>query len=90
MVWGDKRGAMWIWAVCLLTIVTMSFLWFAVGWPTTMVISKVESQYTFPSEVTVAISFIKTLLAWFLILMLLGLLLWVSVNSQRKGDDYVT
>ena len=83
----DSKGALWIWSVAFLTIVVMAFAWFALTWPTFMVIDFVESHYTYQGSSAYAATFVKNVLSWFLILMSLGLLLWVSVNSQRR-DKY--
>jgi len=82
----NKKGALWLWAVAVLTIMVMAIAWFALTWPTFMLIEKVEGEYNFPAEVQPAIAFIKVVLEWFLILMAFGLLLWIFVNSQRKKD----
>lgn len=82
----DKRGALWIWAVCLLAIVTLAIGWFTLTWPTFILIETIENVYTFPPEQQNAINLIKTVMGWFLIFMSLGLLLWAYVNSQRRED----
>jgi len=82
----DKRGALWIWAVCLLAIVTLAIGWFALTWPAFMLIDTIESVYDFPAETQPAINLIKTVMGWFLILMTLGLLSWAYVMSQRKEE----
>jgi len=82
----NKRAALWIWAVCLLSITVMALAWFVLTWPTFMIIEYIESVYTFPPEVTPAITLVKNVIGWFLILMSLGLLLWAYVHSQRRED----
>ena len=82
----DKSGALWIWAVCLLSIVVLAMGWFTLTWPTFIIIEYIESVYTFPPEASNAITLIKTVMGWFLILMALGLLLWAYVMSQRRED----
>jgi len=82
----NKRGALWIWAVALLAIVTLAIGWFALTWPAFMLIEQIEGVYDFPAETIPAINLIKAVMGWFLILMTLGLLLWAYVNSQRRED----
>ena len=82
----NKRAALWIWAVCLLSITVMALAWFVLTWPTYMIIEYIEPVYTFPPEATPAITLVKNVIAWFLILMSLGLLLWAYVHSQRRED----
>jgi len=82
----NKRGALWIWAVALLAIVTLAVAWFALTWPAFMLIEQIEGVYDFPAETIPAINLIKAVMGWFLILMTLGLLLWAYVNSQRRED----
>jgi len=82
----QNRGAIWIWTVCLLAIVVLAMGWFTLTWPTFIIIETIESQFTFPPEATNAITLMKTVMGWFLILMALGLLLWAFVNSQRREE----
>jgi len=82
----DKRAALWIWTVCLLAIVVLAMGWFTLTWPTYQIIEHIEGIYTFPTEATPAITLIKNVIAWFLIIMALGLLLWAYVNSQRREE----
>ena len=82
----NRKGALWIWAVCLLSIVTLAIAWFALTWPVFMFIDAIQDHYTFPAQVQPAISLIVAVMGWFLILMTLGLLLWAYVNSQRREE----
>jgi len=83
----NRKGALWIWAVCLLSIVTLAICWFALTWPVFMFIDAIQEHYTFPAQVQPAISLIVAVMGWFLILMSLGLLLWAYVNSQRREEQ---
>lgn len=82
----DNKGALWLWSVAILTIIVMAFAWFALTWPTFMVIDFVESRYSYSGSSAYAATFVKNVLSWFLILMSLGLLLYLYVNSQRKEE----
>lgn len=82
----DRRGALWIWAVCLLAIVTLAMGWFTLTWPAFIIIDTIESKFDFPPEATAPISLIKAVMGWFLIFMSLGLLLWAFVHSQRREE----
>lgn len=82
----DKRGIMWVWAVCLLTIVVMSMAWFTLSWPAFMIIDSILASYSFPPTARLAITLVSNVISWFLIIMTLGLLLWAIVNSQRKEE----
>jgi len=82
----NNRGAIWIWAVAFLAIAFLSLAWFCLTWPTSMLIETVEAQYSFPSEATAAITLIKNILAYFLVVMAIGLLLWVAVKSQQREE----
>jgi len=70
----------------LLAIVVLAMAWFTLTWPTFQIIAFIENVYTFPTEAAPAITLIKNVIAWFLIIMALGLLLWAYVMSQRKED----
>lgn len=82
----DQKGIMWVWAVCLLTIVIMSIAWFTLSWPAFLILDAVLASYSFPPTARLAITLVSNVISWFLILMTLGLLLWAFVNSQRKED----
>jgi len=82
----NRRGAIWIWAVCLLALVVLAMGWFTLTWPTYMIINYIESVYTFPPEAQPAVTLMKNVIAWFLIFMALGLLLWAYVASQRREE----
>jgi uncharacterized membrane protein len=82
----DKRGVMWVWAICLLTIVVMSMAWFTLSWPAFMIIDAVLASYSFPPTARLAITLVSNVISWFLIMMVLGLLLWAFVNSQRREE----
>lgn len=82
----QRKAALYIWAVCLLAISVLSLGWFVLTWPTYQIITYIESVYTFPPEATNAITLIKNVIAWFLILMALGLLLWAYVMSQKREE----
>jgi len=82
----NKRGALYIWAVCLLSIVVLAMGWFTLTYPTFMIIDLIEDMYDFPPEATASIGLIKSVLGWFLILMALGLIIWALVASSRRED----
>jgi len=82
----DKQGIMWVWAVCLLTIVVMSMAWFTLSWPAFMIIDSILASYSFPPTARLAITLTSNVISWFLILMVLGLVLWAFVNSQRREE----
>lgn len=83
----DKKGIMWVWAMCLLTIVVMSIAWFTLSWPAFMILDQILASYTFPPTARLAITLTTNVISWFLIMMVLGLLLWAFVNSQRREDQ---
>lgn len=80
----DKRGALWLWTVAGLTLMFTAFLWWALTWPLTIFMDKIESVLVFPPEAVGAITFFKTVIIWFLIFVCIGVLIWVIVNSQQK------
>jgi hypothetical protein len=82
----NKRGALYVWAVCLLAIVVLAMGWFTLSYPTFQIIEIIENIYSFPPEATAAIGLIKSVLGWFLILMSLGLIIWAFVASSRRED----
>lgn len=83
----DKSGILWIWAVCLLTIVIMSIAWFTLSWPAFMILDAILASYTFPPTARLAITLVSNVISWFLILMTIGLLFWAFVNSGRRETE---
>lgn len=83
----DKRGVLWIWAVCFLTIIVMSIAWFSLSWPAFMILDQILASYNFNSTARLAITLVSNVISWFLILMVLGLLFWAFVNSGRREDQ---
>ena len=82
----NKRGAIWIWAVCLLSIIVYAITWFSLGWAFDLFVTSIQAAYTFPSQATVTISFICTVVYLHPIFFILGMLLWAFVNSQRREE----
>jgi len=82
----NKRGAIWIWAVCFMAIIVYSIVWFALGWAFNLFIDSLELSYTFTSPADLTVQFIKIVVAWHPILFILGMLLWAYVNSQRREE----
>jgi hypothetical protein len=82
----NKHGILWIWAVCLMAIVVMALAWMTLTWPVYLIIEQIESVFTFPTAAQSAVDILKTVIAWFLVLFVLGMLLWAYVNSQRRED----
>ena len=81
-----NQGALWIWAVCLLAIAVLALAWLPLSMVSYMMIDILEGIFTFPPQARTAIDLLKAVIAWFLVLMLLGLLLWAYVNSQKRED----
>jgi len=82
----SRRGAIYVWAVCLLSIAVLAIGWFTLTWPAYMLIELIESIYAFPPEATAAITLIKNMIGWFLIIMAFGLLLWAILASTRREE----
>lgn len=81
-----KQGIVWVWLVALIAIVILTIGWFALWWPTLMIIEIVEDSYSFPSSSQMAINLVKTVGAWFLIIMVIGFLAWALVNSMKRQE----
>ena len=77
---------LWVWIVCLLSIVVMAFLWFVWTWPISIIMDTVETQMGLPPEATTTVAFLRLIFMILPILIALGLILWAYVNSQRKED----
>lgn len=82
----NGRGVAWIWAVCLITIIVLVIAWFALSYPTLMLIDTVTGNPNWPSEYSGTVTIIRNVIQWFLILMVFGLLIWAYVSSQRPQE----
>lgn len=79
----DRRGIIWVWSVCFLTITVNSLAWLVLGWPTYLALDAIEQSYTFPSVATNTITLIRYVVALEPVLVILGMLLWAYVNSGK-------
>ena len=74
----------WVWVVCVISIALTAFVWLIFTWPVTMIIDTVEQGEGWPPEASTTIAFLRTIFMVIPILLILGLLLWAYVNSQRR------
>lgn len=82
----NTRGIVWVWVVALATLALMAIAWWSLGQVAFMVMDQVESQYAFPSESLATIGFVRNVLAFFLLIMTVGIIVWALVNSARRED----
>ena len=83
----DRKGSiLWVWIVCLLSIVTMAFLWFIWTWPVNILVDTVVNMMGLPPEATTTITFLRAIFFILPIIIVLGLLVWAFVMSQKRED----
>jgi len=79
-----NEGVIWIWAVCLASIVLYAIAYYSLVYPTLELIGIVEGMFTFDPQATVTLNLCKAVLNWHPIIFILGMLLWGFVNSARR------
>lgn len=80
----NNRGVTWIWVSCLIAIVVFSISWFVLSYPALAIIDSLSGSM--PSDQQWVLAIARTVLQWFPILMIFGLLLWAYVRSQRPQE----
>lgn len=82
----NKKGAVFVWALCFFCMVVYSIVWFAAGLAFEMYIEAIEDIHTFESPMDTTIDLIKAVFAWHPILMIIGLIVIAFVQSQRREE----
>jgi hypothetical protein len=85
---------LYVYGVIIATLFVMAFLWMALYAAITPLrtgilasVSQYEDDATYES-LTLADTFMSNMWTYFLVIVFFGLLYWVIVYSQRKGDVY--
>jgi len=81
-----KIGVVWIWAVAFLTLAFMALAYWATTWPLTILMAKMQTIFSFPSEAMPAIALYTNIIVYFLFFVCIGVLLWAIVNSEKGGE----
>ena len=81
-----KSAIVWVWAVCLLSIVVHSMAWLVLCWPMYVTLDAIEASYTFPSQATNTINLIRSVAALEETVFVLGMLAWAFINSSRREE----
>jgi len=81
-----QSGIVFVWAMCFFAICIYSIMWFILGWPAMAILDIYEAGYSGIYQVATTIAFIKAVIKWHPFLMIIGLLIWAFVSSQRRED----
>jgi hypothetical protein len=84
-------GVVFVWAVAAATLAMASILWFALSWPTTILIDWATSYYGFNSYTLTMINFARVIVGTTFGFVVFGVVIYVLVNSNRRqaSDLYV-
>lgn len=92
----NRTRILYTFAVVIVTLFVMAFIWFimyAVVMPTRAAILTNMAQYDTAnstySSFELADAFVNNLWAFFLVILVFGVLYWVYIYSQRKGEVMV-
>jgi hypothetical protein len=80
------KGIVYVWAVGFLAIAVYSIIWFSLGWPALQVMDTMEAMYPNNEFLGSTVAFIRLIFQWHPILMILGLIAWMYVSSQKRED----
>jgi len=80
----DKRAVIYAWLVVLLMMFTYAVVWFTAGWAALKLADTVEETFTLGAQGTSIIGMLKMVFAWHPIIVIVGLLLYGFVSSQRR------
>lgn len=81
-----NKGVVWIWAVALAGLCVYAIAFYAMVYPTLMLIGIVEGMTTWSADASFTLNLVKTVLNWHPILFIIGTLIWAFVNSQRREE----
>lgn len=81
----NKRGIVWVWVVALTTWAIMAVAYFSLSMVVYMVLDAVEGSYAgFTVQDLGVIELVKNVVAWFMVIMTIGILGWALINSTRR------
>ena len=84
----NKSGTIYAWLVVLLLTFTYAVVWFTAGWAALELADTVEETFTLGSQGTNIVGMIKMVFAWHPVIVIIGLLLYGFVSSQRRDVRY--
>lgn len=89
----DKTGIVWVWIVALTTWAIMAIAYFALSMVVYMILDSAEAFIPWGSAPAWADQYLsviyltRNVMAWFLIIMTVGIIGWALINSTRRGED---
>lgn len=82
-----NSGIVWVWAVALAGVCVYAIAYYAMIYPTLMLVGIVEGMTTFDANAAFTLNVVRTVLNWHPILFIIGTLIWAYVKSQER-DPY--
>ena len=84
----DQKGAAWLIAAGIATLIVAPLLWYMCMYPTKMVIEWVQANMTFANNQLQAINFSLWFLDFMLAFVIFGIIFSVLVNSNWRNTEY--
>ena len=82
----SRGNIAYIWSMALITIAIFELFYFTVGRIGFEILGMAEVMFDWTSPADLLIVFCRYVWIWFPVLMILGVLLWAYVSSQRPQD----
>ena len=81
----DTRGIAWIWIVAGITLCFTPFVYWGMGLALDMVLSYVDSAYTFTGSMSSAYWLGRTIIQYLSVFCLFGVVIWSIVNAKASA-----
>jgi hypothetical protein len=79
----DERGIAYVWIVGVIGIAVTIIVWFPLGWVVYDIMDTMLEQFSYPAVATGTIELMQWVIAWTPAILIIGLLLWMIVNSFK-------
>jgi hypothetical protein len=83
----NQTAIIYHWAIGGITIIFMGFIWMIISYPMDLLYQFDIENYPFPITVQNNVTLIHTLTTWFLFFVIIGVGIYVLVNSFRQPNE---
>lgn len=83
----NQTAIIYHWAIGGITIIFMGFIWMMISYPMDLLYEFDTLNYPFPMQVQSTVTLLHTLTSWFLFFVLIGVGIYVLVNSFRQPNE---
>lgn len=82
----DQKAVAWIWATAGLAIIFTPFVYWAIGWPTDLVVTQILGQYTFTGVMGTSLTLARLLVSYALSFVLFAVVVWSFVQTKNQRN----